>query len=149
VRTHHLTFYTSRVYLDKMPDTGENRREALVKAAGLARVCSGWEYDEVAAASDAAADYLLDFMHHNGDFAIGLLQAASYMLSGANNQENETIDEVNCMTERAISIAPRNPDVLRRAFTIFQRLTNVLIQSGDLIMPDANWETLPQRELLE
>ncbi len=132
-----------------MPDTGENRREALVHAAGLARVCSYWEYDEVAAASDAAADYLLDFMRHNGDFAIGLLQAASYMLSGTKSEGHETIDEVNFMTERAISLAPRNPDVLRRAFTIFQRLTNALVHSGDIILPDANWETLPQRERLE
>ena len=132
-----------------MPSKEENRREALIKAAQIARVRPGQDYDEAAIAADAAAAYLLDFMYRNGEFALGLLQAASYMLSGASREEYETLDEANRLTDRAIRCAPRNPDVLRRAYTIFQRLLPDPGRPDDIILTDANWETLPGRELLE
>jgi hypothetical protein len=127
----------------------EDRREALIKAARLARVRPGLDYTEAAIAADAAAAYLLDFMYRNGEFALGLLQAASYMLSGVDREEYETLDEANRLTDRAIGRAPRNPDVLRRAYTIFQRLADDPNRPDDIILTDANWETLPKRELLE
>ncbi|RJO62130.1 MAG: hypothetical protein C4542_04990, partial [Dehalococcoidia bacterium] len=65
-----------------MPSLQEERREALIRAAQLARVSPGLDYDEAAVAADAAAAHLLEFMRLNGEFALGLLQAASYLLSG-------------------------------------------------------------------
>ena len=133
-----------------MTANAEERREALIKAAKLARVHPGLGYEEAAAAADSAASQLLDFMRRNGDFALGLLQAASYMLSGTSSEELDMLWEVNRLTDRAISIAPGNPDVLRRAYTIFQRMTpEVGASRNDIIITDINWETLPQRELLD
>jgi hypothetical protein len=133
-----------------MPSKEEDRREALIRAAQLARVRPGLDYDEAVDASDAAAAHLLEFMRVNGEFALGLLQASSYLLSGTSREDYETLSEVSNMTDYAIRIAPRNPDVLRRAYTIFQRLMPDLKRSqNDIIITDANWETLPERELLE
>jgi hypothetical protein len=133
-----------------MTSNEEDRREALVRAARLARVQPGWDFDEAAIASDAAATHLLEFMERNGEFALGLLQAASYMLSGANREDYDLLSEVNRLTDRAIRRAPRNPDVLRRAYTIFQRLSaDPSRPENDIILTDANWETLPRQELLE
>jgi hypothetical protein len=144
-----LTSPPPRVYRGSMAIEDE-RRQALIEAAQLARVRPGLDYDEAVAASDNAAAHLLDFMRRKGDFAIGLLQAASYMLCGANRNDYDVLYEVDRMTDRAIRAAPRNPDVLRRAFTIFQRLTPDPSRSErDIILPDANWETLPARDLLE
>jgi hypothetical protein len=88
-------------------------------------------------------------MRRNGEFALGLLQAASYMLSGTQAEDFEMLCEVNQLTDRAIRLSPRNPDVLRRAFTIFQRLLPDASRPNDVIITDTNWETLPTRELLE
>jgi len=133
-----------------MPSKEGNRRAALIKAAALARVRPGADYDEGAITSDAAAEHLLDFMYRNGEFSLGLLQAASYLLSGTKREELETLDQVNRLAERALRIAPGNPDVLRRAFTIFQQLIPDPGRSeNDIILTDTNWETLPERELLE
>ena len=128
----------------------EARREALIRAAKLARVSPGLDCDEAAIAADAAAAHLLDFMRREGDFALGLLQAASYMLSGTSREEDDMRHEASNMADYAIRIAPRNPDVLRRAITIFRRLMPDPARSGNnIILTDANWETLPERELLE
>ena len=128
----------------------EERREALIKAAALARVRPGLDYDETAVAADAAAAHLLDFMRQKGDFALGLLQASSYLLSGTNRDDYEVLCEVNRMTDRAIRASPRNPDILRRAYTIFQRLLpDINASQDDIILTDANWETLPKQDLLE
>ena len=133
-----------------MPSKEEDRREALIKAARLARVRPGADYDEAAETADAAAEHLLNFMYSNGEFSLGLLQAASYLLSGTRREELEALDEVNRLAERAIRMAPRNPDVLRRAFTIFQRLMPDPGRSeNDIIITDTNWEMLPKRDLLE
>ena len=133
-----------------MTATADDRRAALIKAAKTAHVSLGLDYDETATAADSAAAQLLDFMRRNGDFAIGLLQAASYMLSGTRSEDLDMLWEVNRLTDRAINLAPGNPDVLRRAYTIFQRMTPELGSSrNDIIITDANWETLPQRELLD
>jgi len=51
----------------------EDRRKALIHASQLARVSPGLGYDETAAAADAAAAHLLEFMRLNGEFALGLL----------------------------------------------------------------------------
>jgi hypothetical protein len=128
----------------------EKRREALIKAAALARVSPGQDCDEAAITADAAATHLLEFMRINGDFALGLLQAASYMLSGTRCDEYDTCCDVSWMTDKAITLAPRNPDVLRRAYTIFQRLLPDPSRSkNEIILTDANWETLPRQEFLE
>jgi hypothetical protein len=128
----------------------EDRREALVKAAKIAHVRPGLGYDEAAVAADAGAALLLDFMRCNGDFALGLLQAASYILSGERSDDSDTLWEVNSLTNRAIMLAPGNPDVLRRAFTIFQRmLPDCNSSRNDIIITDTNWETLPQPDLLD
>ena len=128
----------------------DERRQALIQAAALARVRPSLEYEETLVASDAAATYLLDFMRRRGDFAIGLLQAASYMLGGASGDDESILYEVDRMTDRAIQAAPRNPDVLRRAYTILQRLVpDPNRRVNDIILPDANWETLPKRDLLD
>ncbi len=133
-----------------MPSMQQSRREALISAAQLARVRPGADYDEAAIASDAAAVQLIDFMRHNGEFAMGLLQASSYLLSGMSRDEADIRQEASQMTDLAINIAPRNPDVMRRAYTIFQRLLPELKSTQhDIIITDANWETLPGRELLE
>ena len=132
-----------------MTANAEDRRQALVKAAKTAHVSHGRDYDEAASAADSAAAQLLDFMCRNGDFALGLLQAASYMLSGTRSEDLDMLWEVNHLTDRAIILAPGNPDVLRRAYTIFQRMTpDLSISRNDIIITDTNWETLPQRELL-
>ena len=89
-------------------------------------------------------------MRRNGDFALGLLQAASYMLSGTRSEDLDMLWEVNHLTDKAIILAHGNPDVLRRAYTIFQRMTpDLSISRNDIIITDTNWETLPQRELLD
>jgi hypothetical protein len=133
-----------------MSSKEEARREALIKAAQIARVRPGADFDEGAITADAAAAHLLEFMRLHGEFALGLLQAASYMLSGADREEHERLDAAAGMTDRAISLSPRNPDVLRRAFTIFQRLMpDTPIHPNDIIITDTNWETLPKRDLLE
>ncbi len=127
----------------------EERREALIHAAWLARVSPGLDYDETAAAADAAAAHLLEFMRLNGEFALGLLQAASYVLSGTSCEEDDMRQEAGNMADLAIRIASRNPDVLRRAYTILQRLLpDPNRPQNDIIITDANWETLPERELL-
>ena len=133
-----------------MPSMQEDRREALIRASQLARVRPGEGYDEAAAAADAAAAHLLEFMRLNGEFAMGLLQAASYVLSGTAREEDDMRQEAGNMTDLAIRIAPRNPDVMRRAYTILQRLLpDPSRPQNDIIITDANWETLPERELLE
>jgi hypothetical protein len=132
-----------------MPSKEEERREALIQAAKMAHVNPGMDYDEAALAADAAAAQLLDFMRVNGEFALGLLQAASYMLSGTRRDEYDILWEVNRLTDRAIRIAPRNPDIVRRSFTIFQRMIPDATCPRDIIITDTNWETLPPRELLD
>ena len=128
----------------------EDRREALVKAAKIAHVSPGLDYDEAAVAADAGAALLLDFMRRNGDFALGLLQTASYILSGKRSDDSDTLWAVNSLTNRAIMLAPGNPDVLRRAFTIFQRmLPDCNSSRNDIIITDTNWEILPQPDLLD
>jgi hypothetical protein len=130
--------------------TAEERREALIKAAQLARVKPGEDYDTATCAADEAAEHLLDFMHRRGEFALGLLQASSYMLSGTRRDEYEVREQVNYMTDKAIRSAPGNPDILRRAYTIFTRLTpDAASSEADVILTDANWENLPKRDLLE
>ena len=137
------------VYRGEVTVSAEDRREALIKAAGIARVRPGVDYEEAAVAADSAASHLLDFMRRNGDFAVGLLQARSYMLSGTRREDLDMLWEVSRLTDLAIGLAPNNPDVLRRAFTIFQRMAPELSRSpNDIIITDANWETLPQRDLL-
>jgi hypothetical protein len=64
----------SQVYRGIMPSMQQSRREALISAAQLARVRPGADYDESAITSDAAAVQLIEFMRHNGEFALGLLQ---------------------------------------------------------------------------
>ena len=133
-----------------MTANAEDRRQALVKAAKIAHVSHGLDYEEETAAADSAAAQLLDFMRRNGDFALGLLQAASYMLSGTRAEDFDMLWDVNRLTDRAISMAPGNPDIIRRAYTIFQRMTPGSGASrDDIIITDTNWETLPQRELLD
>jgi len=90
-----------------MQSKEEDRREALIRASKLARVSPGLDYDEAAIAADAAATHLLDFMRREGDFAMGLLQAASYMLSGARREEDDMRQEASSMADYAIRIAPR------------------------------------------
>ena len=145
-----MTLTLSLVYRGQMTTNVEDRRQALIKAAKLAHVRPGLDYDETAAAADCAAAQLLDFMRLNGDFAIGLLQAASYMLSGTRGADSDMLWAVDQVTDRAIRLAPGNPDVLRRAYTIFQRMMFDLNSShNDVIITDTNWETLPQQELLD
>ena len=133
-----------------MPSDAENRRDALIRAARLARVGPGADYDEAAACADAAAQHLLHFMRLNGEFALGLLQASSYLLSGSLRDDYQTLQQVSTMTDRAIRAAPNNPDIVRRAYTIFTRMSpDAPGSAADVILTDANWETLPQSELLE
>ncbi len=128
----------------------ENRREALIEARRLARVKPGEDCDEAARAADAAAAYLLDFMRQEGEFALGLVQTASYLLSGSQCEEDGIRYQADRMADRALAAAPNNPDILRRAYTIFTRLSPDAARSeADIILTDASWETLPKRELLE
>ena len=128
----------------------EERRGVLIRAAQLARVGPGLDYEEAATAADAAAAHLLEYMRLNGEFALGLLQTASYLLSGTCREEDDMRQEAGNMADLAIRIAPRNPDVLRRAYTILQRLLpDPSRPQNDIIITDTNWETLPERELLE
>jgi hypothetical protein len=72
------------------------------------------------------------------------------MLSGTGREDFDLLWEANRLTDRAIQLAPNNPDVLRRAFTIFQRIMpDEDRKISEIIITDANWETLPQRELLD
>ena len=87
----------------------DERRQALIQAAALARVRPSLEYEETLVASDAAATYLLDFMRRRGDFAIGLLQAASYMLGGASGDDESILYEVDRMTDPGHSGRPAQP----------------------------------------
>jgi hypothetical protein len=128
----------------------DDRREALIEAHRLSRVKPGAECEEIAQAADAAAAHLIAFMRRQGDFALGLLQAASYLLSGTAGEEDDTKYRAENMADRAIRAAPNNPDILRRAYTIFLRLSPDAARSeADIILTDSNWETLPKRELLE
>ncbi len=128
----------------------DDRRDALIEARRRAKVKPGEESEVAAAAADAAADYLTDFMRRNGSFALGLVQAASYMLSGTTAEDDDTRYRAERMAERALSAAPNNPDILRRVYTIFVRLSPNAANSGaDIILTDASWETLATRALLE
>jgi len=127
----------------------EDRRTVLIEAHQLALVTPGEDAATAARTADAAAAHLLEFMRQRGDFALGMLQAASYLLSGESQEYNETRLLAAQLTERALSAAPNNPDILRRAYTIFARLSpDASYSEADVFLTDANWETLPQMELL-
>jgi hypothetical protein len=127
----------------------DDRRHALMEAARLARVKPGADYDQAAAASDAGAAHLLDYMFREGEFALGLVQAASYLLCGTRRHAIDVRREAEYLANRALAAAPRNPDVLRRVYTVFERLAEDGRPAADIILPEANWENIPARDLLD